>query len=296
VEDLKLPKPVGQGLENYRKSNFTFYRLHDMPESRQGVFFMRLKKGEKEWKPEQAKLYDPYAARYSLAGLVPVLFWGDMKIAKDKSLIAGIYPGFLIGKDGTADPRSGVFFYRSTDNGNSWTIQGRIPFVEDVVGDPFGSKRMGFTEPAFEILKDGTYLCVLRTTDGAGVGPMYASYSKDMGKTWTRPRPIAGAGVLPRLLQLENGVLVLASGRPGVQLRFSTDGRSWTDSFEMLPHSSSLSNELGWQANISDGYTGLLPLAKNRFLLVYSDFNYKTASGEIRKSIKVREITVATAP
>jgi hypothetical protein len=296
VEDLKLPKPVGQGLENYRKSNFTFYRLHDMPESRQGIFFMRLKKGEKEWKPEQAKLYDPDAARYSLAGLVPVLFWGDMKIAKDKSLIAGIYPGFLIGKDGTADPRSGVFFYRSTDNGNSWTIQGRIPFVEDAVGDPFGSKRMGFTEPAFEILKDGTYLCVLRTTDGAGVGPMYASYSKDMGKTWTRPRPIAGAGVLPRLLQLENGVLVLASGRPGVQLRFSTDGRSWTDSFEMLPHSSPLSNELGWQANISDGYTGLLPLAKNRFLLVYSDFNYKTASGEIRKSIKVREITVATAP
>jgi hypothetical protein len=289
VNDLTLPKTVGNGLENYRKSNFTFYRLHDLPESRQGVFFSRLKKGETEWKEEHASLNDPKAARYSLAGLVPVVWWGDMHIASDGSVIAGVYPGFLIGEDGLADPRSGVFFYRSTDNGHSWTIQGRIPYAGDMAADSKADKRMGFTEPGFEILSDGTFLCVMRTTDGAGNGPMYASYSKDMGKTWTNPKAITATGVLPRLVQLDNGVTVLASGRPGVQLRFSVNGKDgkWTDPFEMLPYSI--------EQNVLDvtcGYTGLLATGKDRFLLIYSDFKYKTEDKNIRKAIKVREVIV----
>jgi hypothetical protein len=295
ISTLKLPNPVGEGVENYRKTNFTFYRLSELPESRQGVFFKRLKKGDTEWKLEQAKLTDPDAARYSLSGLLPVVWWGDIHMAKDNSMIAGIYPGFII-KDGKADPRSGAFFYRSTDNGKSWNIQGRINYTDNLTGDPQQGKRMGFTEPAFEILSDGTFLCVLRTTDGAGIGPMFAAFSKDEGKTWTKPEVIAGNGVLPRLLQLGNGVAVLSSGRPGVQLRFSTDptGMKWSEPFEMLPYQAEASGkELnGATANISDGYTGLLPLDKNRFLLIYSDFAYKTATNEIRKSIKVREVVV----
>lgn len=74
VEELKLPESVGKGIENYRKSGFTFYRLQDLPESRQGVYLKRLKKGETVWKEEHASLYDPDAARYSLAGLVPVVW------------------------------------------------------------------------------------------------------------------------------------------------------------------------------------------------------------------------------
>ncbi len=87
--------------------------------------------------------------------------------------------------------------------------------------DPKGRDRAGFTEPAFVILQDGTFLCVLRTTDGLGHGPMYTSRSRDRGATWSTPEVIAPAGVLPRLLTLDNGVVVLTSGRPGVQMRFS---------------------------------------------------------------------------
>lgn len=295
--DLKLPKPIGSALENYRKSNFTFYKLHNLPESRNGVYFKRLKKGEKEWKLEKANIIDDNAARYSLAGLIPVLFWGDIRVAKDGSLIAGIYPGFYIDKNGKVDPRMGAFFYRSIDNGHTWNIQGRILYYGDEVGDPAATKRMGYTEPAFEILKDGTFLCVLRTTDGAGNGPMYASYSKDIGKTWTQPQIITPNGVLPRLLQLKNGVTVMSSGRPGVQLSFSTDpnGIKWSKPFEMLPYSyESLKKEQnGGMAQVSCGYTGLLPIGKDRLLLIYSDFNYKNQNGEIRKAIKVREIQVS---
>lgn len=294
--DLKLPKPIGTALENYRKSNFTFYKLHDLPENLNGIYFRRLKKGETEWKLERAQLIDKDAARYSLAGLIPVLFWGDIRVAKDGSLIAGIYPGFYIDSKGNVDPMMGTFFYRSVDNGYTWNVQGRILYYGDAAGDPAAAKRMGYTEPAFEILSDGTFLCVLRTTDGAGNGPMYASYSKDMGKTWTRPQIITGNGVYPRLLQLKNGVTVMASGRPGVQVRFSTDhnGVNWSMPFEMLPFGEQVvpGEQSGATAQVSCGYTGLLALSKNRFLIVYSDFSYPTPDGK-RKAIKVREIEVA---
>lgn len=286
VADLILPRPVGAAPENYRKSNFNFYLMRDLPRSCQGVFLQRLKKGENKWKSEQDSLYDRNATRYSLAGKIPVVWWGDMHVAKDGSLMAGIYPGNMVRDDGSFDSKNNIFFYRSTDNGASWQVQGRILYQPDSVLDPQAQKRMGMLEPGFEILKDGTFLCVIRTTDGNGLGPMYSSYSHDMGKTWSRPAVISANGVLPRLLQLDNGVVVLASGRPGVQLRFASryDDAAWTQPFELLPYEHI--NE-----TVSCGYTGLVATGKNSFIIVYSDFNYPTANGP-RKAIKVREVTV----
>jgi len=284
---LKLPKPIGVGEDTYSKSNYAFYRLSNLPDSCRGVYLKRLKKGETEWKTEQDSLYDPDAARHTVSGRMPIVWWGDMHVAADGSVIAGVYPGALIKANGAIDAKSGVFFYRSADGGHSWQVQGRIPYQPDLVADPKGDKRMGYTEPAFEILEDGSFLCVMRTSDGVGIGPMYASHSKDLGKTWSKPEVIAANGVLPRLLLMKNGVVVLASGRPGVQLRFSKNGedKTWTDPFEMLPYQ----NE---KDQVSCGYTGLIATGKNSFLIVLSDFKYKTPGGDIRKAIKVREITV----
>ena len=155
------------------------------------------------------------------------------------------------------------------------------------MADPRGAERMGFTEPAFTILADGSFLCVARTTDGIGNGPMYASRSLDLGRTWSRPEVIARSGVLPRLLRLANGVIVLSSGRPGVQLRFCADGhgKTWTEPFELLPYA----NE---QDQVSCGYTSLLATGRDRFLIIYSDFKHPTPAGELRKAIKVREVIV----
>ena len=283
--DIKLPEPIGAGLDTYAILPYTFYRLHELPENCQGILINRLKKGETEWKSERAALNDPQAARYSFKGLFPIVWWGDMHVLPDGSIIAGVYPGFYVADDGKADPKSGVFFYHSTDGGCSWNIQGRIRYIPDLSADPKGIQRMGFTEPAFEILSDGTFLCIMRTTDGQGIGPMYASRSANSGHTWTKPEVITPSGVLPRLLRLENDVVVLASGRPGVQVRFSTNGNSWTDPFEMLPY-------VNEDDQVSCGYTGLLPIGKNRFLIIYSDFRYKNEENEFRKAIKVREIEV----
>lgn len=287
VEELQLPDPIGSSKENYGR-NFVYYKMSELPEELQGVYLKRMVKGGDSWINEHASLNDPSAVRYTDSGLFPVVWWGDMNVAPDGSVLAGIYPGFYLNKNYEVPP-SGVLFYRSKDNGHSWDKQGVIPYQPDLRTDPNGNKRaaLGYTEPASILLSNGTYLCVMRTTDGLGNSPMYLSHSRDMGATWTKPSTFARFGVLPKLLQLDNGVIVLASGRPGMQVRFSIDGKGeeWTDPFEMLPFEYS-------KDAVSCGYPDIIASGPNKFLLIYSDFKYKNEMGQIRKAIKVREITV----
>jgi len=297
VSAINMPAAIGKTNFRYRKTNFTFYRLNDMPTGVNGIFFNRMAKGGTQWKLEQAKLTDPKAVRYSSRDLVPIVWWGDIHTMKDGSLLAGVYPGYYIKDNGEIDKQMGVVFHRSTDGGHSWKFQGRIPFTPDRTIDAMASDRIGFSEPTYEVLPDGSLLCVIRSADGDGVtngvgnGPLYASRSTDMGVTWSRPEAISPAGALPRLLTLKNGVIVLSSGRPGVQIRFNKTGNSktWTDPLEMLPYDS---KSMEVQYAVSCGYTGLLATGPNRFLMIYSDFKHKNAAGEERKAIKVREVIV----
>jgi hypothetical protein len=291
TNELRLPLPAGETCDTYSKNKQVLYRLSELPHELQGVCQSRLPKGETRWVSERATLDDPQALRYSLSGLFPIVWWGDVRVVRDGSVMAGIYPGYRLTDDGKADPKGGIFFYRSIDNAHSWRIQGRIPYQPEPGSDPQGAERMGFTEPAFEILRGGDFLCIARTTDGVGIGPMYSSHSRDLGRTWSRPQVMAPSGVLPRLLRLTNGVIVLSSGRPGVQLRFCADGagKDWTEPLEMLP--------LGHGTDqISCGYTSLLATGADTFLVIYSDFNYRTPAGQIRKAIKTREVRVTSRP
>lgn len=280
--ELTLPKPV-PGRDNA-------YRLSELPEVVRKVYFTRWAKGATESVTESAELDDPKAIRTRQGDLFAVIWWGDVRLVKDGSLLAGIYPGYMLKDDGTMDPKGHVFFYRSTDNGRSWKIQGRVLYKPDPKADPMANERSGFTEPAFEVMADGSLLCVMRTTDWDGVGPMYASRSTDLGKTWTEPEAFTPNGVLPKLLPLDNGVLVLSSGRPGVQIRFSTDGhgRQWTEPFDLVPVTGGMSAD-------SCGYTELLPTGPDRFLIVYTHFKHRTASGALRKAVMMREVVVRPA-
>jgi hypothetical protein len=220
-------------------------------------------------------LNDPDALRYATAGLIPQIWWGDMKVLPDKSIVALTYPYYHRSQP---IPYTSAASYRSADFGRTWQKIGHILYDEP------DRRRDGFTEPALELLPDGTLLAILRTTDGNGVGPMFRSRSTDQGRTWSRPEAFTETGVLPRLLQLANGVLVLSSGRPGVDLRFSTDGgQSWSPATKLIP----LPDPTKIQAD-SCGYTSLVPLGRDRFLIAYSWFT--PPSG--RKSIFVREVRV----
>lgn len=132
-------------------------------------------------------------------------------------------------------------------------------------------------------------ICVLRT---GNCSPLYKAYSNDGGKTWTEPKPFTPNGVKPDVLRLGNGILVLTSGRPGVQLRFCLDGigELWTEPIEMIPF---MNTDGTWDLEgATCGYTNILPADDNSFYMVYSDFKSKNENGELRKSIIFRKITI----
>ena len=278
-----FPKPI----EKF--SNYSFYKTSQLPDDLQGAYLVFLEHNTKQGKAIHAHIDDPGLVRYAIDNLMPINWWGNIKELKDGSLMAGVYPCQYINSKEKVLP-GGISFYRTTDCGENWRLQGHIPYV---VNKSIGPKEEafvldGFTEPAFEVMPDGTFVCVMRT---GGNTPMYSSLSKDQGKTWTTPQAIAPNGVFPQLMLLDNGVLVLASGRPGLQLRFCLDGtgENWTDPIDMMNF---MGDNGAPDIYASCGYAALMPINRNTFFLVYSDFHTKNLQGEDRKSIKLRKITV----
>ena len=288
--ELPLPQCLGTTKDMYGR-NYAFYRVAELPSIMQGVWLTRYAKNSTSWTRTHATMDDPRAVRFSDNDYFQVKWWGEMKLLPDNSLVAGIYATFYELPSGKVDDPSGISFYKSVDHGYNWRILGKIPYKFDPAVDPNGAKRTGFgyIEPGFEVLTDGTFLCILRTHDGYGHSPMYISRSSDKGVTWSDPKPFTPAGVMPGLLQLKNGVLVMASGRPGVQIRFSLDGKGekWTDPFEMLPYT-----DLEPKEQVTCGYARLLATGDNSFIVTYSDFMFLNENNEVRKAIKVREIIV----
>ena len=155
-------------------------------------------------------------------------------------------------------------------------------------------------EPDLCATADGTLVCVLRTTDGKGLGPMLLTSSRDAGETWSPLRLLENFGVMPRLLTLENGVTVLSYGRPGVRLLFSADGagQCWEHPVTILP-GPSMDKRIDWysmEAESCGNNSQLIPLAPDRFIMAYSDFTHKDAAGHVRKAIFVREVRVRVKP
>lgn len=280
VGELSLPQSIGTIIGTYGQLPYTYYRHSDLPAALQGVPIMRLARGTAQWIAERAPLDDPGFHRYTVQDVFPIVWWGDLHIAADGSILALVYPRSMNGD---------VACHRSTDSGHSWHFQGHIPYTPDLRADPLARGRShGFTEPGSALLADGSLLVMLRTTDGLGIGPLYASRSTDAGKTWSAPTVVNASGVLPRLLPLRNGVLALSYGRPGVELRLSFDGlgATWSEPIPLVPLTAA-----DTQAD-SCGYTSLLPLTANSFLIAYSWFKRPGRDGQPHKAVLVRRVTV----
>ena len=267
-----------------KKGNYSYYPIDSLPDDLQGIY-LNYHDAKQKNKKIHARLDDPGALRYAIGDMMPIVWWGNIKQIADHSLIAGVYPAIYQDNIGQIMP-SAVSFYQSKDKGATWKILSKIPFYNDGIAELRGDAR--FDEPAFEVLADSTFICVMRT---GSVSPMYKSLSSDKGKTWTRPQPFTPNGVMPRLLLLKNGVLVLVSGRPGVQIRFSYDGsgRKWSEPIDMIPF---MNHDGTFRRDVSCGYASIIGSGDNSFHIVYSDFTTMNSEGQIRKSIWFRRVVV----
>ncbi len=285
AEKYSLPPSRGTAIGSYGPQSYVCYRHDELPTELQGVPSARLTSGSKEWVRERARLDDPKLLRHTAEGVFPVTWWGDVSLLSDGALLAVVYPCRIEG-DNFGPCHCGC--YRSEDLGYTWQLQGRLLYRPDFTSDPCASKRDGFTEPASLVLPDGEIVAILRTTDGNGDGPLYLCRSSDEGKSWSEPTVLREYGVLPHLLRLGNGVLVMSTGRPGADLTFSFDGRgeTWSERYPLVPIVGP-----GTQDD-SCGYTSLLAVDDETFLVTYSWFVKPTSDGRTRKAIYVRRVQV----
>lgn len=271
-------------INDYANTSYIFYDFDIKPKELLTRDALRYDSSLNQFIKAKVPFEDNETAVYKIDDKISVLSWGPMVLHPSGTIIKATYPGF-IKYDNECVTGAAIMFYQSSDNGDTWSYQGSIRPPD--LDSELSLGLTAYSEPSLEVLEDGSLLSVFRTSLGVENAPMYISRSYDMGKTWTKPRPVTNNGVLPQLLRLGNGVLVLTSGRPGVQVRFNIEGDAvtWTDSFEMVRFK-------GLQGQASCGYTGMIPLSHNSFLLVYSDFKNRDKENITRKTILTRKITV----
>lgn len=286
-DEVELPDPVL--VQEDAPSRIThIYRAADLSAELSGWRFLRQRRGEAEWLEETATVRMPgeiRIVREDMYAFWPSFHHGRSQLAPDGSIWEAIHTKRIV--DGKVQPANNILFLRSVDAGYSWDVLSEILYQPDRKADPHADQRDGFTEPEFNFMPDGSVLCLIRTHDLLGVGPLYWSRSLDSGQTWSPPRVFDDCGVWPRMLTLENGITLASYGRPGLYVRPTTDpsGLAWE------PRVVAVQPAPGRRDTCS--YSDLMVLDERTALLAYSDFKYPDAQGQGRKSILVRTVTTS---
>lgn len=288
LEGLKLPKPTEHVKGSY--CAYDIFEPAEMSADLRPVWrFCRLPGGSDRWSEEIADVNIPGDVAYTTEGVLPQPQVYRMRTAPDGSLWILHYLWRRV--NGKLDPKWRAMFLRSTDGGRHFTLHGEIPYQPDPKADPKADKRDGFSEPDIAFLPDGSIWAVMRTSDGNGIGPMYACRSTDGGRIWPKPAPFDPLGVWPDALTLPCGVTLLAYGRPGLFLRATADpdAKNWSDRFDVITPTGLTDEHVGRD---TCAYASLLPLGDREALLAYSDFNVPGPDGTPRKTILARRVRV----
>jgi len=302
----KAELPEGTPWEHGYSGVYTIRDPLRMPEGLEAHVLMRKPAGGDEWERIPAILddpnggiacYDPPEADHAVVRWRRCQYIVELP---DGSLL-GVFYGARLGPDRKPRPKSQSYCLKSEDRGRTWR------FFSVIARDDH-HPLAGYTEPSVTVLPDHSLLAVLRT-ECAMTGPMSRTRSTDGGKTWTEPEEVRPFGVLPQLLTLENGITVLAFGRPGVHLLFSKDGNGevWEDPVHLVVESfegTGVEGEgYGFQKGEetkgrpkqtrTSGYTSLVADGPDRFIIAYDQFDYANADGDPRKTILVRRVSVS---
>lgn len=161
-----------------------------------------------------------------------------------------------------------TILYKSEDRGKTLTPVG---VVAELRHARYGKMAHGPGEPAIIALSDTELICVMRTGTRQGTAgislnveaeDMLLARSLDGGLTWKRSR-MHVQGVMPKVIKMSNGMLVLATGRPGNRIYFSVDGgRRWGGEIQLSPYS-----------QMSSGYMDIKEVEPGKLLVVYDMIN-----------------------
>lgn len=279
--DAALPANPIAVLNSYGTERRIFLDA-EMPEAYRGWFFERKKKGE--WVKEQAAVHFPGETRILTQGALPYNTFSRIRQAPDGSLLGIGY--YYLPDASSGGAKYCPAFFESLDSGSTWRLLGTIPYRGDDAADPKADIREGFSEPDIAWAPDGSLFCLLRTTDGHGIGPMYYATSRDNGATWSTPQIYDGLGVWPNLVVLGNGATIASYGRPGLYAAISSDPGigAYERKLEIVPP--------GPYQTETCSYSALLALDEQTALIVYSDFNYPDKQGNRCKTIMSRTIKI----
>ena len=212
--------------------------------------------------------------------VIPTAYLDNRIVRLAGALFYAVFHQQYLLPDGSLPKNYACWCMISKDNGRTWQRHGLIAH------DNSGKLMMG--EPCLLPTADGGLACVIRCADHRQK-PMLIAYSADKGRTWSDAKRLYDFGVMPQGMLLANGVAVLSFGRPGVHLMFSPDGsaREWTGPMSIIP------GDPKAIAEHSCGYTRLLPVSDNGFLMVYSYFKHAGKDARLCKAILVRKVVVA---
>ncbi|NLL84855.1 MAG: exo-alpha-sialidase [Lentisphaerae bacterium] len=279
---ITLPEPVATG-DTYG-TVFT-YRLRDLPPAAQEYFrylpALRWRPGAAVWEDTVVE-YDTnglLAWRRDNSRLLPRTFFERTLLRFKGELLYPDYRARYERDDGSVASKGFTTLMVSTDNGRSFKRRGTVAM------DAADNDLMG--EPQLSPTADGRLVCVIRRTDQTQK-PMCITWSEDSGHTWTPPQRLFDFGVWPSVLLMGNGAMVLSYGRPGVHMAIDPNGTgaTWAIREALIP------GDHEQKQRHSCGYTSLLPIDDDSFLIAYSDFLYKNNRGEPCKAILTRRVEV----
>ncbi len=145
------------------------------------------------------------------------------------------------------------FMIESRDDGKTWQ------YVSTILEDLAQKYAEGPNEAELIELANGDLLAYVRV---ASVAPLHQLRSKDGGRTWGDEKEIAPFGVAPSAIILQNGTLIVITGRPGTYLLvdFTGTGEHY-EKYTIYSGSGS-------------SYASVLEIAPNRILVIYDESDF----------------------
>ena len=232
-------------------------------------------------------------------------YWRNVYISALTELPDGTIGALVCGQNPAVSDRycSSIYFVVSEDGGKNWNKRATAAAGIDEV--PYGYGGDG-PELSLALTKDGTLICAMRMD--VSVSPQIATpicdchvtVSKDLGHTWCKPFPVADSSVTPQLITLDDDIVVLFYGRPGVHFKYSEDGgKTWSKSYSLIGKTLEEERAAGksdFDSKYGDtvSYSNIFVerLNNDSALVLYNDLKYDEGDGVHHKAAFVRKITL----